>query len=89
MLTVTKDAATLIRSLSLKADRNGRPGLRIVVDPDHHSLSMSLADGPSSTDDVVQDGVARVFLSPSASRRLDKRTLRAATSDSRSSFFLD
>jgi hypothetical protein len=50
---------------------------------------MSLADDPSSTDDVVHSDVARVFLSPSASRRLDKRTLRAATSETRSSFFLD
>ncbi len=89
MLTVTEDAATLIRSLIPQADRDGGTGLRIVVDPDHHSLSMSLVDKPSSTDDIVHSDVARVFLSPTASRRLEKRTLRAATSATRSSFFLD
>jgi hypothetical protein len=89
LLTVTADATRLIRSLLPKADRNGRSGLRRVVDPEHNGLSMSLADQPSPTDDVVQGDVAQVFLSPSASRRLHKRTPQAATSGTRSSFFLD
>jgi iron-sulfur cluster assembly protein len=88
MLTVTDKAAALICSLIDATERSDRSGLRIVVDPDHHSLSMSLARDPSPSDDIVETRGARVYLSPSASRRLDKQTLRASTSESRSSFFL-
>ena len=85
MLTVSDDAATLIHSLISQAERVGRTGLRIVIDSDHDSLSMSLADVPLQADDIVVAGEARVFPSPSASRRLDQRTLRAAVSEHRSS----
>jgi len=88
MLTVTEDAATLICTLIRDAQRSERSGLRIVVHPNHHSLAMSLASGPSPADDIVETDEARVFLSPSASQRLDERTLRAALSVSHSSFFL-
>jgi Fe-S cluster assembly iron-binding protein IscA len=88
MLTVTEDATTLIRTLTRNADLSARSGLRIVVDPVHDSLSMSLASAPSTTDAVVGTGEARVFLSARASHRLDQRTLRAEISASRSLFFL-
>ena len=89
MLSLTEDAATLICTLTDSTNCSVRRGLRIIVDPVHQSLSMSLADGPSRTDSVVTKDGARVFLSPSAAHRLQSRTLRAEISQNRSSFFLD
>ena len=88
MLTVTKGAATLIRELSHKAGASSRSGLRIVIDPLHDSLSMSLAAFPVPGDTVVASGDTLVFLSAAASQRLASRTLRADSTATRSSFFL-
>ena len=88
MLTVTKDAATLIRALSQKAGAPGRSGLRIVIDPLHNSLSMSLAACAAPGDKVVASGDTQVYLSSAASQRLSTRTLHADTTATRSSFFL-
>lgn len=88
MLTVTKAAATLIRSLSEEAGSPSRPGLRIVVDPLHNSLSMSLAACAAPGEKVVTSGDIQVFLSSDAAQRLTTRTLHADTSGTRSSFFL-
>jgi iron-sulfur cluster assembly protein len=88
LLTVTAGAATLIRTLNLSAGGSPRSGLRIVIDPVHESLSMSLAAQPAAGDTIINTGDARVFLSSAASQRLASRTLRAATTPTRSSFFL-
>jgi hypothetical protein len=89
MLRIAEDAATLVCALTNAADRSGRSGLRIIVDPVNNSLSMGIASGPALADAVVSRGGARVFLSPPAARRLHKRTLRAELSTDRSLFFLD
>lgn len=89
MLTITKNAATLIHALTDDARLSPAAGLRIIVDSDHHSLSMGLAEGPAPADSVVSKAGARVFLSPAAARRLDTRTLQADLTDDRSVFFLD
>ena len=88
MLTVTTEAATLIRALSNQADAPPESGLRIAIDPVHDSLSMSLADCAAPGDTVVTSEDTRVFLSSAASQRLATRTLRAETTATRSSFFL-
>lgn len=89
MLTITEDAAILVRALTDDADRSHGSGLRIIVDPTHHSLSMGVATSPAPGDTVLTHGTVRVFLSPSAARRLHRRTLRAELSADRSLFFLD
>jgi Fe-S cluster assembly iron-binding protein IscA len=89
MLIITEDAALLVRALTDDADRSYGSGLRIIVDPTHHSLSMGVASCPARGDTVVSHGTARVFLSPSAAHRLHRRTLRAELSADRSLFFLD
>jgi Fe-S cluster assembly iron-binding protein IscA len=89
MFRITEDAATLVRTLTADAGRSGDAGLRIVVDPVNHSLSMTIASGPAASDAVVSRSAARVFLSPSAARRLDNRTLHAELSRDRALFFLD
>lgn len=88
MLTISNDAATLIRALCQKAAQPSQSGLRIVIDPAHDSLSMSLATRPSAGDTVVASGETRVFLSSAASQRLATRTLRADITGKRTSFFL-
>jgi hypothetical protein len=88
MLTVTKDAATLIRALAEKAGAPSQSGLRIVVDPLHNSLSMSLAACAAPGDEVAVSGDTPVYMSSAASQRLTMRTLHADTSETRSSFFL-
>jgi Fe-S cluster assembly iron-binding protein IscA len=89
MLTITEDAATLVRTLTNDAELSEQAGLRIVVDPVNHSLSMRLAGTPGPTDAVVDGHGARVFLSPSAAHRLDERTLGAEITEQRALFFLD
>lgn len=63
-------------------------GLRIVIDPQYRSLSMSLAD--RQADDVVITGHGvQVFLSAAADERLRGCTLRAGAVGSGSWFYLD
>lgn len=89
MLMLSDEAARLVRTLTHDADLPKDAGVRIVVDPRHNSLSMALATEPEPADVVVARQGARVFLTASASRRLQRRTLRAELTDSRTLFFLD
>jgi iron-sulfur cluster assembly protein len=89
MLRITDEAATLVRTVTSRADRSPQAGLRIIVDPVNHSLSMGIAAAPAPADAVVRRGAAQVFVSPSAADRLDGRTLRAELSEERYLFFLD
>jgi len=89
MLTLTRDAATLVSTLRRDADLPNEAGLRIVVDPNHRSLSMGLARNPEPRDEVISSDGAHVFLSQPAAARLERRTLRAEITEERSLFFLD
>ena len=89
MLMISEEAAQLVHALTDDADMPEQAGLRIVVDPTHNSLSMALATAPQPADVVVATQGARVFLTASASRRLQRRTLRAELTGSRTLFFLD
>jgi iron-sulfur cluster assembly protein len=92
MLTITEDAAQLVRTLTADADNPDNPhhpGLRIVVDDVNHSLSMGLADTPEAADTIVDLDGARVFLSPDAVTRLGTKRLQAEITDDRSRFYLD
>ena len=84
MLTLSDEAASLIRTLTRNAEADGSCGLRITVDGRHDSLSMALAAGASPGDSVVLNDETLVFLSPAASLRLSGSTLRAG----RSAFFV-
>jgi Fe-S cluster assembly iron-binding protein IscA len=89
MLSITKDAAVLVRTLTNHANSSPDAGLRIRIDPVHDSLSMGIVAEPAPTDAVVTRDEARVFLSPAAVQRLGDRTMRAEITDDRSLFFLD
>lgn len=89
MLTITPEAATLIGTLTERAQLPQHAGLRIGEDTVHHSLSMGLAPGPHDSEAVVVAHGARVFLPEPVAHRLDSRVLRAEISPDRSLFFLD
>ena len=89
MLTITEDAATLIRTLRQDAGLAEQAGLRMVIDPTNLSLSMDLAVAPAAGDAVVDRYGARVFLSPTAAYRLRGGTLQAEINEERPHFFLD
>jgi len=88
MLTVTDEAASLIRGLGREVNAAAGSGLRITIDAEHDSLSMALAPGAAPGDAVVHVGETQVFLSPAAAERLATRTLQAGRSAERASFFL-
>ena len=89
MLVISDEAAQLVHALTGAADLPEQAGLRIVIDPTHNSLSMALATQPEPADIVVTSQGAHVFLTASASRRLQRRTLMADLTVSRTMFFLD
>jgi Fe-S cluster assembly iron-binding protein IscA len=88
MLTLSDDAAGLIRSLALQARASTGSGLRISVDERHDSLSMELASEAVRGDVVVLNRGSLLFLSPAASSRLSDRTLSASTAPERPAFFV-
>ena len=88
MLTMTEDAATLVQTLTDRGALAKGGGVRIVINGETNSLSMSLAAGAEDTDAVVERGHALVFLSAPAAQRIQNATLCAEIDPRRSSFFL-
>lgn len=89
MLKITAEAACLTRSLVRDGRSPRHGGLRIVLNPVTHSLSMGLAPAPEPADAVVARDGALLFLSQSAAERLENLTLHAEISTTKSVFFLD
>ena len=89
MLTMTQDAAQLVRTLTHHGGLPDGGGLRIVLNPGTHSLSMGLAASPEHADTVISRDGALLFLSVPAEGRTHGRTLCADIAPARSSFFLD
>jgi Fe-S cluster assembly iron-binding protein IscA len=88
VLTVTEQAANLIRELLDRTDRPESAGLRIAQRDDHTALAMSLADEPHDLDLIVADRDVTLFLGPIAARRVATQTLDATTSDISAAFYL-
>lgn len=87
MITVSDEAATLIRTLVEAATLPDTAGLRLGTDDKMHSLDMHLEANPRPGDEVLEhDGVA-LFVSPLASARLNEQTLDAQV-EGRPAFFL-
>ena len=89
VLTITRDAAHLVRTLTEQARIPDRGGLRIAVNPDTDSLSMGLADAPETSDAVIAHDGALVFVSEPAAQRMRGLTLCAEVTPIRSVFFLE
>ncbi|MEO3813154.1 iron-sulfur cluster biosynthesis family protein [Sphaerisporangium sp. B11E5] len=82
MLTLTDTAAKVIRDLNAQTGEPGERGIRISSqDDDAGSLMLSVAEGPQSTDKVVESGGARVYLDPVAASVLDDKALDADVDD--------
>jgi len=89
MLKITREAACLTRRLVREGAYPRHGGLRIVLNPATHSLSMGLAPAPEPADAIVARDGAKLFLSQPAAQRLENLTLRAEISTTKSVFFLD
>jgi iron-sulfur cluster assembly protein len=79
VLTLTNDAAEVIRELTAQADYD-RGGLRIsarAFDDGAKGLELSLVEAPADEDVVVSLAEARVFLEPIVALALDRKVLDA------------
>jgi Fe-S cluster assembly iron-binding protein IscA len=88
VLTVTEQAASMIRELLDHAELPEGAGLRIAQRDDHTALAMTLADQPDDSDLIVADRDISVFLGPMAARRVASQTLDATSSHISAAFYL-
>ena len=77
MLTVTENAATVIKGLLTSTDEPERAGLRIGAKGDDDHLAVEIAPEPEAGDAVIEDNGARVFLDEIATPQLSARELDA------------
>jgi len=82
MLTLTDNAAAVIRDLTSAEEVPEGAGLRIASDPAAGGLTLTLAPQPQVGDQVVDESGARLFLDTEASQLLDDKALDAAIDDS-------
>lgn len=91
MLTLTSNAAQVIRSLQSGSELPDGAGLRIATRPEEDvtSLQLAMAAAPTGDDEVVEAQGARVFLENSAASMLEQMILDAEVDDKGSvQFFL-
>ena len=80
MLTITDNAAEVVRKISAGSGLEPEPGLRISAGqptPEGTPLEMSLAGAAESTDQTVEEGGARVYLEEPVAEALDDKVLDA------------
>jgi iron-sulfur cluster assembly protein len=81
VLVLTHDAATIIRSIVDQSEVADEGGLRIAareVDGDEATLELSVADEPDTSDEIVEQEGAQVFLEPLAAEALSDKVLDAS-----------
>ncbi|GAA2353627.1 HesB/IscA family protein [Nonomuraea africana] len=79
MLTLTPNAAQVIKDLTAQQDVEAA-GIRISAQGEGQgSLVLSMATAPEPTDEVVETEGARVYLDPVAASVLDDKSLDADT----------
>jgi iron-sulfur cluster assembly protein len=82
MLTLTETAAKVIRDLNTQSGEATDKGIRISSQgEDAGSLMLSVADGPESSDKIVESEGAKVYLDPVAATVLDDKALDANIDD--------
>ncbi|TDE09521.1 adhesin [Jiangella asiatica] len=77
MLTLTENAAAVIRNIAGQQDMPEGTGMRIVAAVDG-GLNLNMSPGPEEGDQVVDQGGARLFLDAQAAQMLDDKALDAA-----------
>lgn len=77
MLTLTENAAAVIRNIEGREDLPMGTGMRIAANADG-GLDLELRPAPEEGDQVLDDGGARLFLDHDAAIMLDDKALDAA-----------
>lgn len=88
MLTVTRQAAEVIRDLLDRAHLPEGSGLRLAQRDDHPALAMTLCQRPAAADVVLLDQDVRVFLGPMAADRTQHQSLDAEHADTHTALYL-
>jgi Fe-S cluster assembly iron-binding protein IscA len=89
VLAITENAADAIRGIVAGPDVPEGAGLRIATQPESSSsgtLEVSVADVPAESDQVVDEGGARVFVEEHAVPLLDDKLLDAHVDGTRVGF---
>jgi Fe-S cluster assembly iron-binding protein IscA len=84
MLTLTESAAAVIHELTSQPGMPADTGLRIApssANSDGPAFAVSLSEGPSPQDEVVETREARVFLEPEIAGQLADKVLDALVDD--------
>ena len=92
MLTLTQDAADVIKGIVEANDVPDTTGLRITAeaaaDSDGTQLNLALAPGPMEGDQALDAEGARVYLGPEAAVVLDDKVLHAEVEGSEVRFLI-
>lgn len=90
MLAITDTAAEAIRGITSNPELPEGAGLRIATQQGEQpgALEVSVAETPADTDQVVDEGGARVFVDADAVEMLDDKLLDAQIDGSRVGFLL-
>jgi Fe-S cluster assembly iron-binding protein IscA len=91
VLTITDTAAEAIRGIVAAPELPEGAGLRIATQPEAGeaaALEVSVAETPAETDQVVDEGGARVFVQAEAVELLDDKLLDAQIDGTRVGFML-
>ncbi|MDM4761991.1 iron-sulfur cluster biosynthesis family protein [Galbitalea sp. SE-J8] len=88
MLTLTENAATVVKTIADQAPEADQVGLRIAADAtDAAELTLAVVTEPQPDDQVVESAGARVFLEPNAALLLDDKVLDADVAENGSVTF--
>ncbi|MWV49621.1 hypothetical protein GRS96_10085 [Rathayibacter sp. VKM Ac-2803] len=88
MLTLTDSASSIVTTITSQTEVPAEGGLRISGDDlDARNLAVTVAAAPETTDAVVEQDGARVFLDVVASAALDDKVLDAQVDESGSVSF--
>ena len=78
MLTLTDNASTIVKTITLQTTGTEDAGLRITSpEPSSTDLSVAVATAPEPTDAVVESSGARIFVDENAAIMLDDKILDA------------
>jgi Fe-S cluster assembly iron-binding protein IscA len=90
MLTLSSTAVEVIERLTSQPNMPEGSGLRLApqTTPEGNAISLSLAESPTESDQVVSEGGAQVFVAEELAPELDDKLLDAGVSGEQISFSL-
>lgn len=92
MLTLTADAVSAIRQITVRTGRSAGSGIRIWTSITEGNgvpaLKIDIAEEPAPSDEIVEAEGARVFLDPDASTALSDKQLDATVREGRARFLI-